>query len=620
MNFRRTTRLRLMRTALLENPTTDVTVGNEGEVAFVQGLARVLHEQDFPGALEKFRQARALFKDPTEIGVCLIEQSHIHSLLGQSGSAIEVLREAQEILPPERHELRAEASFVLARLLSGAAQFDEALAQHIKSKAYYEHKENLNLSDFYGFETWIQEKRSDFKAWARAVRALVEINPDKLALHRIPPNNERTRIRCENIVSELDLLIENDAEADNTWYQALKAMTFYIARQPEKAHDILEGLEKQSIAFIDHLRGKCLLRLQRPREALECFQKVHQIGPAYFDLSLDLAMVYEVLGNYPEALEHYKELGKQDPAQVLSVAREALLKDSLDDKGAAIEAYQRLSERDPKNRTALVRLALLNAELGRDEDASQWLNRALKATGPDPTLLIARARVLLRQGELKQALKDGTRALELLEPLVVNRGEQTAVPVPAADHAPSPAGDPTAARQSPQQISGSAGKLMARSRLVLAQIYQAMGRFDEAESFVDQVLKELPENEEAQLLKGDCARLKGAPRLAADSYKNLINTILCDSLLRDGLALSLEGRFSEALVKYRAAYEKFPRNWKVFYNAALAYVQLGEFDSAVKYLAVARKINKDVGTMVESEAQFDSLRKSELYESFRGES
>lgn len=620
MNFRRTTRLRLMKTAVLENPGSDAQAGSEAEGLFVQGLACLLHQQDFSGALDKFRQARTLFEDPSEQGVCLIEESHIHSLLGRTDGAIAALRQARELLPKDRQELRGEASFVLARLLSGKADFNGALAQHFESKPYYEHRENLNLSDYFGFETWIQEKRADFQGWASAVHSLVTVNPDKLALNRIPPENERTRARCETIVAGLDeLIVKTEDLSGKEWARALKAMTLYIARRPEEALEILGNIgPEHRNHFMDHLTGKCLLRLQRPEEALLLLERV-AAERSYFDLSLDLAMVYEVLGKYELALDYYQRLGELDPEQVLPIAREALLKDSLNDKVAAMEAYRRLTERDPKNRAALSRLALLNAELGRDEDALQWLNRALKGTGPEPTLLIARSRVLLRQGELKMALKDGSRALELLEPLIVNRGEEVRVPAPGSADAPAPAGNPEAVGEARGPMAESATKLMAQGRLILAQIYHGMGRVEEAEEFIDYVLTELPENEEAQLLKGDCARAKGSARDAADSYKNLIDQILCDTLLRDGLALSIEGRFSEALVKYRAAYEKFPRNWKVFYNAALAYTQLEEFDSAVKYLAIARKINKEVWAMVEDEAQFQQLRESELYERFHGE-
>lgn len=620
MNFRRTTRLRLMKTAVLENPGSETPAENEAEALFVQGLAALLHQQDFKGALENFRKARERFEDPSEKGVCFIEESHIHSMLGRADSAIASLNQARAVLPEDRSDLRGEASFVLARLLSGQGDFEGALAQHYESKPYYEHRENLNLADYYGFETWLQEKRADFQGWANAVRSLVMINPDKLALHRIPPENERTRARCEGIVAGLDVLIaETEDAAGKEWARALKAMTLYIARQPEKALDILSAIAPEHRSdFMDHLTGKCLLRLQRPEEALLLLERV-AAERSYFDLSLDLAMVYEVLGKYEEALNYYQRLGELDPDQVLPIAREALLKDSLNDKVAAMEAYRRLTERDPKNRAALSRLALLNAELGRDEDALQCLNRALKGTGPEPTLLIARARVLLRQGELKTALKDGNRALELLEPLIVNRGEEVTIPTPGSADAPAPAGNPEAVGDISGRMVESATKVMAQGRLVLAQIYHGMGRTEEAEQFVDYVLAELPENEEAQLLKGDCARAKGSARDAADSYKNLIDQILCDTLLRDGLALSIEGRFSEALVKYRAAYEKFPRNWKVFYNAALAYTQLGEFDPAVKYLAIARKINKDIWVMVEDEAQFQQLRESELYKRFHGE-
>lgn len=612
----------MMRTALLEDPEAPLETQTQAETMFVQGLALVLHKQSFPEALECFQKARELFPEATEQGECLIEEARIHSLLGQNGEAVEALQAALSRFADDQKTLRAEANSQLARLFAGMGQFAECLAAHQASKWLYKVRPSLSMGDFYGFETWLSEQLEDWHSWSLAVRQLVVINPDKLALHRIPPTTDATLERSRKISAGLDECIAKHGEDAGTvgWWRALKAMLCYITRRPEEALVHLEPLLEQEDlpdrVFIHHLAGKSYFKLQRSEDALKCFNKALAFGGEYFDLILDVAFVTEELGDYEAAIKHYEAVQGLDPSQVLPLARAALLHETLNQKAEAVSAYQRLSEADPKNRTALVHLALLNAELRRDEEALAGLNKALKLTGPDPTLLTTRAQIHYRRKQWKNAQKDASRAVELLEPLTLKTKQGALVDAPNKQDAPSPAGDPQGLKSKDLDQPVVATSRLAQARLILAQTLYALSRIDEAADLVDKVLEELPNNDAALLLKGDCSRALGSPEEAVESYKNLIDSLVCESLLRDGLAHYAGGRYNEALVKYRAAYERYPKNWAVFYNSALAYAQLGNHESAIHYLLVARKYNKNVPVMVEAEEQFEALREHEQYKLF----
>jgi len=620
------TRLRMLRRALVEGGGATALAEppkpeSPAEALFFEGLILCYREQDFSASLDCFRRARENFDGFLEQAECLLEEAQIRTLLGQSTEAAEALRLAARTFPAERADLSGEASFHLARLLASSGDFQGALAAHKDSKAYYESRDDLGLPEYHGFETWVMEQLGDFDGWSKAVRALVKADPDKLALHRIPPSNERTLRRCDAIAAGLDALLRDQARSDRGWLLGLKAMALYIARKSEQALRLLEPLVAGEGAdpFLEHLTGKCLLRSQQPELALKKFQRCLEARGEYFDLCLDLAMVHEILGHFSEAIDYYERLEELDPSQVLPTARAAILNDNLNRKPEAAAAYERMTERDPKNQTALVRLALLNASLQRDQVAQQWLDRALQAIGPDPSLLVIRGQVLYRLNAPAKAMKDFRRALSLLDPLIANEGGGVTVPSPGAADAPAPAGAPEAAAGTIPEARNSAVRLRAQAQLGLARIHSEKGRHEESAELVEAVLVDAPDNDEALLLRGDCARAIGSHREAVDSYKSVIDRILSESLLKDGLALYLAGRYSEALQKYRDAYARFPKNWRVFYNAALAYSQLGEMNNAINYLRIAQKINSEVRELVATEPQWSALRSSDHYAEYRND-
>lgn len=629
------TRLRRMRLTVLDS-SEDAAAGaspepaGEAERLFLEALRLVYREQDFAGALERFQEARRWFDGALEKGECLIEEAHVHSLQADGIAASAALEEALKILPAEPPELRGEVCRQRARLLSHRGLLAEALEAHLAARPWYEAHPEPGLAEFHGVGCWIRERLGDMEGWAAEVRELVRLDPDKLALHKLPQPGAATTARCEKLCAGLDRLLAEPRD-DHTWLVALKAMSLFIARQTEEAVALLEGElprlgEGRSDegadaaferAFVRQLAGKCYLKLEQPRKALACFEAARRDRGPSFDLTLDLAMVHESLGHFDRALEFYEGLEGGDESS-RTAARRAVLNERLQRKREAVEAWRQVNERAPKNRSALVRLALLNAELERDEDALQWLDRAIQATGPEPTLLLTRGRVKFRLGRLKAAQKDARRALELLEPLVAEYGEETDLPDPGSGDAPPPAGDPEGSGDHPVML-GSAARLVAEGRLLLAKVLHATGRLAEARELVAHVLEEQPDNSEALLLQGDCSRNLGDARSAVETYKSVIDKILCETLLKDGLKLAGQGRINEALAKFQAARERFPENWEVFYSMAQAHAALGDMDAAAKHLAIARKTNRDVLRQAEQDESFASFRGTEAWQALRGE-
>ncbi len=127
---------------------------------------------------------------------------------------------------------------------------------------------------------------------------------------------------------------------------------------------------------------------------------------------------------------------------------------------------------------------------------------------------------------------------------------------------------------------------------------------------LDKCLELTPDREEALLLKGDCARALGRVRQAVEIWKELIDRKLGGALLQDGVALYEEGRYVDALRKYREAFDRSPSGWEVFYRTAQAYAKLGESAPALKYLAIALKINRNVRMLLEKDPVVASLAAS----------
>src|SRR5207245_1907421 len=116
---------------------------------------------------------------------------------------------------------------------------------------------------------------------------------------------------------------------------------------------------------------------------------------------------------------------------------------------------------------------------------------------------------------------------------------------------------------------------------------------------LDGCLALAPSRDDALLLKGDCARALGRHKDAIELWKEAIDRKLGARLLEDGVALYEAGRCADALRKYREAFERYPQGWEVFYRTAQAYARLGESAPALKYLAIALKINRNVKMLLE---------------------
>jgi tetratricopeptide (TPR) repeat protein len=181
---------------------------------------------------------------------------------------------------------------------------------------------------------------------------------------------------------------------------------------------------------------------------------------------------------------------------------------------------------------------------------------------------VARGRVLARLGRRERAWRDLARAIEALESAPAEVGNQ---------------------------------ELLAEARFQEGFVLSKLGRPAEALGALEKCLAIAPGREDALLLKGDCARALGRIQQAVEVWKEVIDRKLGGKLLDDGVALYEQGRYVDALRKYREAFDRSPRGWEVFYRTAQAYAKLGESAPALKYLAIALKINRNVRMLLEKD-------------------
>jgi tetratricopeptide (TPR) repeat protein len=360
-----------------------------------------------------------------------------------------------------------------------------------------------------------------------------------------------------------------DAEArdDLTATFIFEGLLLLLVKQPARAlKKLRRAIARDADAWLAHsLAGRCLLA-RKPRAAVARLARAAELAP-HADVLLDLARARERAGDLEGARATLESLAAIEPRTAV-LAQLARTAEALDRKEQALAAYLTITKKSRGRGSALAaRIGLLLTELGRDEEARPWLDRALRVSGGDPELLIARGHVLARLGRPQRAWRDVAKALEALE----------ASPEDQTNH------------------------LLALARFEHGVVLAKLGRPAEALAALDGSLALAPEREEALLLKGDCARALGRVHQAVEIWKELIDRKLGGALLQDGVALYEDGRYVDALRKYREAFDRFPKGWEVFYRTAQAYAKLGESAPALKYLAIALRINRNVRMLLEKD-------------------
>jgi tetratricopeptide (TPR) repeat protein len=584
------------------------------ESHLARGLVLLYRDQQFERAREAFERARAAARDPSLSGEASFEEGRALELLGRAPEAAELYARAEELFP-ETSGRRAACAYRLARLEAARGELEAARVHHPRSRAYYDvggEGGELRSADFWGFEAWLAERTRDARGWVGAVRGLARADQDQLSPRRVAARGAMAGGRARRLLRgvrafrrELDA-DPASARADVAWARALEGLLQLALGKPRRALraalralGAAETLEQDEPVRVlaTHVAGRALARRGRRRAAIAVLERAAQ---PTVDLLLDLAILHERTGDLERANGAYERIVARDPGRALVLARLARTSELLDRKDRALWAYLAAAraQDDPREQGSLAgRIGLLLADLGRDREARRWLDRALRARPGSPGLLVARGRVLARQGRLARAYPDLVRAVEALE--TGHRDLTQAGPL---------AGDAL-----------DLERLLAEARLRRGEVLLRLGRPAEAMLDLDRCLEIAPDRDEAHMLQGDCARALGRPSEAIEHYKSAVDKKLGEALLEEGIALHRAGRHAEALSKYRRAFEKMPQSFQVYYRTAQAYAALGERAPALKYLEIACRINQNVRMLLEKDPPFAPLKGTVEFREIFGE-
>ncbi len=570
-----------------------------GDLHLARGLLLLYRDQDFERALAAFAGARELLaavasgssgSEETALlrAEACFEEARTLELLGRDQEARAAAGAALAGFP-EGSVRAGRAAMLLARLEATRGELDLALAAHRRSRPYYESPEGPGLAEFHGFHAWLAERRRDPRAWVRALRELCAQDPRAIraVARRGPRRRARRLLRLLRRLERALLMAEEggwadaEAQADLAATLTFEGLLLLRLERPQRALKKLRkaiAREPVSLGWLAYqLAGRCLLARPRPVAATARLERAAELAPGIPEILLDLARARQRAGDLEGARRTLEALAAREPnAAVLSRLGRAA--EAVDRKEQALEAYLAVTAQGARHERVLgARIGLLLTDLGRDEEARSWLDRALEASGGDPELLVARARVLARLGRPERAWRDLERAVAALE-ATSDRAQAT--------------------------------ELLAEARFHQGVVLARLGRPAEALAALDRCLALAPEREEALLLKGDCARSLGRVQEAVELWKEVIDHKLGGALLKDGVALYDAGRYVDALRKYREAFDRFPKGWEVFYRTAQAYAKLGESAPALKYLAIALKINRNVRMLLEKDPAVARLAKS----------
>ncbi len=181
--------------------------------------------------------------------------------------------------------------------------------------------------------------------------------------------------------------------------------------------------------------------------AIESYQEAVRINPAYTDAWKGMAECFYALGEYSQALTHTDRalfLKNNDPAllnlkgfiliglEKIAEARDLFTfiltrwpndvesryglaeLDVLDGRiGAAQEQYVQALQRSPENRKALVSLAIISREAGNERSSRDYIQRALRSWGDDPSVFYFAGYLAARNGSHDEAERHLVKALSL---------------------------------------------------------------------------------------------------------------------------------------------------------------------------------------------------------------
>ncbi|GAA4230898.1 tetratricopeptide repeat protein [Postechiella marina] len=123
--------------------------------------------------------------------------------------------------------------------------------------------------------------------------------------------------------------------------------------------------------------------------------------------------------------------------------------------------------------------------------------------------------------------------------------------------------------------------------------YLETGKYDKAETFFENILKEQPKNKTARLCYGRAIGLNGQPEKAYKLFTNLLNDYSDDFevKLNYGESLLWNKNFPEAKIYFKGLITEDPKSFAALLSYANTLSNLKEYDEALKHVNIALEVS-----------------------------
>lgn len=154
-----------------------------------------------------------------------------------------------------------------------------------------------------------------------------------------------------------------------------------------------------------HYLGKTCLKLERTEYAAHCLEVVRKMEPGRAGLSYDLALLYQQQKEYGKALEQFRRVMKEDPANVLAVFQAGVSLYQMNRWEEAINDLQRAGRMNPSVKAnADYYAGICEYRLGKSDMAMQYFTSAKATASSDQLQQNAEKWVQILQREEKDRI------------------------------------------------------------------------------------------------------------------------------------------------------------------------------------------------------------------------
>lgn len=160
-------------------------------------------------------------------------------------------------------------------------------------------------------------------------------------------------------------------------------------------------------------RGVAKMNSDRAAEAILDYNEAININPKYYEAVGNRAYAYEQVNRYGSSLSDWKILIDVFPDSAFLHLSQAIVQTKNRDYSEAAQSFQEVLQLEPGNDEAMVNMGTLLHYQGQDEEAIQWLDRALNENAENAHAFNTKNQIQLAGKDYRGAMESIIRALEI---------------------------------------------------------------------------------------------------------------------------------------------------------------------------------------------------------------